>query len=920
MIANREDCMTAEELAALLAGRLPAERFAGALEHVETCPACAATATASALPEFSWAKRSATPDCTSHEHEPECQAVVGQLLLQPGSRSHDSDRHVLPVETLGPYRLIKWLGSGGMGAVYLAEHQRLKRLTAVKLLPRDKLQHSGWLERFNREMTSIAALEHPHVVRAIDAGDQGGWHYLVMEYLDGADLSQVCRCVGQLPIPTACELARQAALGLAAIHELGMTHRDIKPSNLFLTRQGVVKLLDLGLVLSGDSPLAADERLTTVGHLMGTLPYMAREQLLDASEVDWRADIYSLGATLFRFVTGQAPFGSAKNLARTIREITTNACPPIQTLQPDVPRELAELIERMLSHDRERRPQSAKQVAEELTAFCDAESPKSLVRTVLGQIESMTKEPGSELFPSLTMSPAPLSAPPNRPPLRWALWLAAALGPIAFLAGIVITVATDKGTLVIESEQPGVTVKVTQGDKLVESLKVENQPGFVRLYSGKYVVELVGAEGDGLILSDAQVTVTRGAKELLRVHRRTQAVEREPSSGRSFQGKSFAYWLDCLERDTDVAIIAQAMQAVAVLAETDEQKLAAAKMSLIPARRLGGFRMAGRRPAQPQNQANNSEWYMLELIEGYPRFMPEPGLEAIIQELEQGNARSAWACLMILVAMDLYGFDANTPHGAEYDVKLAQHLKRLPESESGRGQLMRLKEALQKTSEQFRSAANVSASGVDATQAVAGKGKPPQGDATAIQQAVEVSKFLKEDLSVEPSYVKWAEAQVAEAESRLLAQPRASIANGQPVEITSPLNAYMALTIAQVLKDTSSMPVLLGLLEVPSYLSEETDKELTVMLERFATEHPQETAAAIVKHFERMSAADRNIVWSALRPDRGRQRVTIANRVLLANVQDRKALADTLTKAQRIMNPQSIYTAEDIADLLKAVK
>ncbi len=100
-----------------------------------------------------------------------------------------------------------------MGAVYLAEHARLKRLVALKLLPRDKLADSGWLERFNREMTAIAALEHAHVVRAIDAGEEKGWHYLVMEYLEGADLGRIVRCLGPLPLSTACELIRQAATG-----------------------------------------------------------------------------------------------------------------------------------------------------------------------------------------------------------------------------------------------------------------------------------------------------------------------------------------------------------------------------------------------------------------------------------------------------------------------------------------------------------------------------------------------------------------------------------------------------------------------------------------------------------------------------------------------------------------------------------
>ena len=232
MIANREQCLEPAALNDLLLGRLPPVRFASALQHVESCQVCTQAAeAASGGSAFSWVEKAVkASDRPSFDHEPECQAAVGNLLLQPNSRiAGNSATGSLPTESLGPYRLLKWLGSGGMGSVYLAEHQRLKRMAAIKLLPREKLLQSGWLDRFNREMTSIAALEHPHVVRAIDAGDEGGWHYLVMEYLDGADLSKVCRRMGDIPLPTACELVRQAALGLGAIHSLGMTHRDIKP-------------------------------------------------------------------------------------------------------------------------------------------------------------------------------------------------------------------------------------------------------------------------------------------------------------------------------------------------------------------------------------------------------------------------------------------------------------------------------------------------------------------------------------------------------------------------------------------------------------------------------------------------------------------------------------------------------------------
>jgi serine/threonine protein kinase len=319
MITEMEKCLDAETIRDLLSGKMPADRFSHAIEHIEACARCMKIAESnSANLKLDWMDELAkAPASEPFASEPECEAVVGNLLIQSASTSgSDAPNQHLPKATLGPYRLISLIGTGGMGSVYLAEHQRLKRTVAIKLLPREKLIRSGWLDRFNREMTAIAALEHPQIVRALDAGDEDDWHYLVMEYLDGLDVGRIARTIPDMPVEAACEIIRQASLGVGAIHEAGMIHRDIKPSNLFVTRNGVVKLLDLGLVLDGESPLTADERLTTVGHLMGTLPFMAREQLDDARNVDQRTDIYSLGATLYRLLAGKPPYGSADNLAR----------------------------------------------------------------------------------------------------------------------------------------------------------------------------------------------------------------------------------------------------------------------------------------------------------------------------------------------------------------------------------------------------------------------------------------------------------------------------------------------------------------------------------------------------------------------------------------------------------------------------
>jgi serine/threonine protein kinase len=177
------------------------------------------------------------------------------------------------------------------------------------VLPRGRLKDPAGVARFEREMKAIGRLEHPHVIRAHDAGEADGVHFLVMEYLDGADLSRVMDHVGPLSVADACELVRQAALGLEYAHQQGLVHRDVKPSNLMLTTAGQVKVLGLGLARLSDRDVPAGAELTSTGQLMGTFDYMAPEQGSDTHKVDIRADVYSLGATLYKLLCGEAPFG-----------------------------------------------------------------------------------------------------------------------------------------------------------------------------------------------------------------------------------------------------------------------------------------------------------------------------------------------------------------------------------------------------------------------------------------------------------------------------------------------------------------------------------------------------------------------------------------------------------------------------------
>lgn len=261
---------------------------------------------------------------------------------------------------LRQYRILGYLGAGGMSSVYLAEHTVMKRRVAIKVLPKRRL-NSVYLDRFAREARAIASLDSNHIVRAYDIDRFEDVHYIVMEYFEGQNLRQRVETGGPLAYEDAANYIRQAALGLSDAHKRGIIHRDVKPENIIVNDRDFVKVLDLGLAL-------LDERLfkgsiPDEDKILGTADYLAPEQALDSHRVDARADIYGLGATLYFCLTGSPPFPfgtiSERLLAHQRKEPAS-----IFNERPDAPVDLVEICAKMMAKKPERRIQTAEHVAD----------------------------------------------------------------------------------------------------------------------------------------------------------------------------------------------------------------------------------------------------------------------------------------------------------------------------------------------------------------------------------------------------------------------------------------------------------------------------------------------------------------------------------------------------------------------------
>ncbi|MBI2480678.1 MAG: serine/threonine protein kinase [Planctomycetia bacterium] len=278
--------------------------------------------------------------------------AFGCLLNSSKKRAYDSQlrttleaNETAGTDSFGDYRLLEQIGESDSGRIFKSQHKTLGRIVALKILSSRATQSAERLERFRRKVRILASISHPNLLTVYDAGERNGSHFLVMEYVDGTDLRSLSKHYGALPIEHVIAYVKQAATGLGRLHSGGIQHRNVKPSNLLLDRQGVLKVIGLG---TARVDTEGEHQLTLPGKALGTYDYMAPEQAIDARNADHRSDIYSLGCTMFRLLTGRVPYPDSNPLKK-VHAHSQAAIPSLRKLRPDAPASLDEVVQKMMA-------------------------------------------------------------------------------------------------------------------------------------------------------------------------------------------------------------------------------------------------------------------------------------------------------------------------------------------------------------------------------------------------------------------------------------------------------------------------------------------------------------------------------------------------------------------------------------------
>jgi serine/threonine protein kinase len=454
-------------------------------------------------------------------------AGLSQIAGEPASAEPPPSSSLPPGLADHPdYQVLRELGQGGMGTVYLAQNRLMGRNEVLKVVSGHLIKRRGVLDRFQVEIRNAGRLHHTNIVTAYSASRLGESIVFAMEYVEGLDLSKLVKAKGPLPVANACNYVHQASLGLQHAHEQGMVHRDIKPSNLMLAREGnraIIKVLDFGLAkIKSEGPI--DGALTQEGQMLGTPDYIAPEQIRDARGSDIRADIYSTGCTLYYLLTGRPPF-PATSLYELLQAHHSMDATPLNFARPAVPVELAALVAKMMAKEPERRFQEPKEVAQALTPFFKKGGMASGISKAevsqvgqphpkqgIAEVASQSTKPATSLAPAAASpvkksrgttlpesaweslielketepvkEPAPVVAAAGSPRPPW-MWPAVAVGMFflgVVLAGaLIMRVKTKNGEIVVQNVPEKAEASVN-GEKV--KLKLPGDPDPVEITEG----------------------------------------------------------------------------------------------------------------------------------------------------------------------------------------------------------------------------------------------------------------------------------------------------------------------------------------------------------------------------------------------------------------------------------------------------
>jgi serine/threonine protein kinase len=524
---------TADELRGLAAGQLDEGTAGMVVDHLGGCPDCCRAA--AGLPGDDFLDRLRQAHCNTSifisgeapaRARPAPEPAAGSIAKLPPELVNNSQ-----------YEVLRELGRGGMGVVYLARNKLLDRLEVLKVVNKALLDRPGAVERFLREIRSAAMLHHANVVAAYSAVQSGELLAFAMEYVEGEDLAKVVQTQGPLPVAQACCYVQQAALGLQHAFEKKMVHRDIKPQNLILAREAnrhCVKVLDFGLAkvmcAKNENTTLTDDRA-----MLGTPDFVAPEQTLDAASADIRADVYSLGCTLYYLVTGAPPF-QGRSAYEVLEAHQSLEARPLNLVRPEIPKKLAAAVRKMMAKDPARRYQTPMALAQALAPFTAGirdEGPESSRTSPLAPYPSRLVPPATETLTEGRTKSIERRQPVGKQSLRrkWLIRAGVALGLL--LAGFfslwasgVIRVKTPAGTLVVEVNVPNPDVYV-DGGKMTVRWERGGKKAEIRVRPGTRAVRVTK---DGFTAFGEHVELSEGQRRLL-VARLEQEPRVDPDPG-----------------------------------------------------------------------------------------------------------------------------------------------------------------------------------------------------------------------------------------------------------------------------------------------------------------------------------------------------------------------------------------------------